>query len=337
MNLVRAELERLGARRFVQVMLVLLAFAFVVTAATNVAVSHRPTDAELVRAQQRAAAEIRELELSHERCLQRLRGDFSGGSFDGGYYADDCNALDPNQRERLPIAADHLTGVFVFGEATELLYILIAFLVLFGFLVGASYIGADLTSGGVVNLLLWRPRRVAVLAAKLGTLLAAVLLLAVVATVAYLVTFWLIALFDGYVGPVDGAFWSDLAAVWGRGLVVVLLASVIGFAIATLGRHTSAALGAVAAYVVFWELGAQVVLQILDAPRVDQLMLSSYVGAWLSGGVRFWDSSACTVQSSVPCDATYLLSWQAGLAVLLLLTGGLAAAAFAVFRRRDLV
>ena len=49
--------------------------------------------------------------------------------------------------------------MFTFAEEAEpLLYFLIAFLALFGFLVGASYIGADLNSGGVVNLLLWRPR-----------------------------------------------------------------------------------------------------------------------------------------------------------------------------------
>ncbi|MER7456294.1 ABC transporter permease subunit [Micromonospora sp. NPDC126480] len=337
MNLVRAELERLGARRFVQLMLVLLAFAFIITAATNVAVSHRPTAAEVSTAQQKAAAEIREMELRHNQCLAREHRDISDPLGDEYYYPEDCSVLDPAQRERMPIAADHLSGVFVFGDATELLYILIAFLVLFGFLVGASYIGADLTSGGVVNLLLWRPRRVTVLAAKLGTLLAAVLLLAVVATAVYLVTFWLIALLDGYVGPVDGAFWSDLGATWGRGVVVVLVATVVGFAIATLGRHTSAALGAVAAYAVFWELGAQVVLQILDIPRVDQLMLSSYVGAWLSGGVQLWDASACTGPTTGPCDGTYLLTWQAGLVVLLLLAGGLAAAAFTTFRRRDLI
>lgn len=42
MNLVRAELERLAARRFVQLMVVLLAAAFAVTVVTTLAGSHRP-------------------------------------------------------------------------------------------------------------------------------------------------------------------------------------------------------------------------------------------------------------------------------------------------------
>ena len=50
MNLVRAELERLTARRFVQLMLVLLAVAFAVTVATTLAGSHQPTATELQQA-----------------------------------------------------------------------------------------------------------------------------------------------------------------------------------------------------------------------------------------------------------------------------------------------
>ncbi|MEW2381305.1 ABC transporter permease subunit [Micromonospora sp. NPDC047707] len=338
MNLVRAELGRLGSRRFVQLMLVLLVLAFGVTALTNVAISHRPTPGELAVAQQKADSERREMELHHERCLARQRGELPPEDFDSGYFPSDCSIVDPGLRERLPVAADKLVGVFTFSHDTRpLLYFLIAFLVLFGFLVGASYIGADLNSGGVVNLLLWRPRRTTVLGAKLGTLMAAVLLLSLLATIAYLATFWMIALVDGYVGPVDADFWSDLGAVWGRGLVVVLLATVIGFAVATLGRHTSAALGAVAAYAVVWELGARLVLEILEVSRPDQLMLSSYLGAWLAGRAEFWDRNACTDSFGGFCDGTYTLTWPSGLAVLLLLAGGLTAASFVVFRRRDLI
>ncbi len=119
--------------------------------------------------------------------------------------------------------------MFSFAEQAEsLLSFLIAFLVLFGFLVGASYIGADLNSGGVVNLLLWRPRRLTVLAAKLGTLLGSVLALSLLASVAYLATFWVIGQSAGLPGRLDGDFWRSLGAVHGRGLVLVLLASAAG-------------------------------------------------------------------------------------------------------------
>ncbi|MFI6262355.1 ABC transporter permease subunit [Micromonospora sp. NPDC051006] len=337
MNLVRAELERLGARRFVQLMMVLLVLAFGVTAATTLAGSHRPTASELSEARSQAAQARQQLELSYQRCVDQVNGTLAPG-VEREYFPENCSELDPGRMERLPVATDFLTGVFTFDQqARPLLYFLIAFLVLFGFLVGASYIGADLNSGGVVNLLLWRPRRLTVLGAKLGTLLGAVLVLSLLASAAYLATFWVIGQTAGLPGRLDGEFWRGLGAIHGRGMVLVLLASTLGFALATLGRHTSAALGAAAAYAVVWELGARLVLEIVDAARPDQLMLSSHIGAWLSGEARFWDARACLNSGTGFCDGSYTLTWAPALAVLLGLTAVLAVAAFTTFRRRDLI
>ncbi|MFF0719383.1 ABC transporter permease subunit [Micromonospora sp. NPDC003816] len=335
MNLIRAEAERLAARRFVQLMVALLALAFVVTAGTTIAGSHSPSPAELAAAQRQAADDRRGLELEHDRCLARQQG--SPPREEDGYLPADCSEVDPALRDRLPVAADYLDGVFTFTRQAEpLLYFLVAFLVLFGFLVGASAIGADLNSGGVVNLLLWRPRRMTVLGTKLGTLLGAVLALSLLASATYLVTFWTIAQLAGHPGPTNPTFWSGLGTIWVRGLVLVLLATAIGFAVATMGRHTSAALGAVAAYLVVWELGGRIVLEIVGTARPDQLMLTSYVWAWLTGRVELWDDSACTNLLSSYCDGLYTLTWRPALAVLLSLTVGLTVTAFALFRRRDL-
>ncbi|MFG1655523.1 ABC transporter permease subunit [Micromonospora chersina] len=336
MNLVRAELERLAARRFVQLMLLLLVVAFAVTVATTLAGSHRPTPVELSRAQAQAADEVRNLELAHDRCLRIKAGTLTPDEND--YLPRDCAQIDPARMEKLPAASDYLSGVFVFAnEAEPLLYFLIAFLAMFGFLVGASYIGADLNSGGVVNLLLWRPRRFAVLGAKLGTLLGGLLGLSALASVAYLGVFWLIGEVSGLTGRMGGEFWLSLAAVWVRGLVLVLLAAALGFALATLGRHTSAALGTVAAYLVVWELGARLVFQILSVARPDRFMLSSYLAAWLSGEARFWDNDACSGDIAGFCDGYYSLGWAPGLVVLLALTAALVVGAFTAFRRRDLI
>ena len=336
MNLVRAEMERLSARRFVQLMVVLLLLAFAVTAATTLAGSHRPTADEKSNAQAQAAAQLRSMEEAHDRCLRIKTGEISPEESD--YVPADCLEIDPAQMERLPVASDFLSGVFTFSaEARPLLYFLIAFLVLFGFLVGASYIGADLNSGGVVNLLLWRPRRLAVLGTKLGTLLGALLVLAAVASAAYLAVFWLIAEKAGMPGRLDGEFWRSLGATYGRGLVLVLLGATAGFGLATLGRHTAAALGTVAAYLVVWEGGARVVLQILDAARPDRWMISSYVAAWLTGEAGFWDNHACRGDTAGFCDGFYTMSWKPGLVVLLGLAAVLVVAAFTAFRRRDLI
>ncbi|MGW1057451.1 ABC transporter permease subunit [Micromonospora rubida] len=336
MNLVRAEVERLAARRFVQLMLALLVVAFAVTAVTTLVGSHRPSSTEVAEAQRAAAEERQALNANYQRCVEAARGSLPPEEAES--FPDDCSAFDPAQRDRLPVAADHLQGVFNFADqARPLLYFLILFLVLFGFLVGASYIGADLSTGGVVNLLIWRPRRIAVLGAKLGTLLGALTVVSVLASAAYLGAFWLVGQTAGLPGATGGDFWPWLGLTWARGVVLVLFAAAAGFAIATLGRRTAAALGAVTAYAVVWELGLRVVMEVVNIPRGEDWMVSTYLDAWLTGEARLADATVCQDLSSGYCDGTYQLGWGLGLAVLLTLTGGLTLAAFAAFRRRDLI
>ncbi|MEH1016570.1 ABC transporter permease [Micromonospora sp. CPCC 206060] len=333
MNLVRAELERLAARRFVQLMVVLLIAAFGITIATTLASSHQPTRAELVRAEEQVAQTRLEMERSYRDCLASRR---AGTMVGQDPYPLVCTDLNPDRPGNVPTIEAFLYQVFVFDQQIRpLLYFLIAFLALFAFLVGASYIGADLTSGGMTNLLLWRPQRMTVLGTKLGTLLGAVLAVSLPSSLLYLGSFWLIARVGGLTGDPTAAFWNELSLTYLRGLVLVLAAGALGFSVATLGRHTAAALGTLAAYAVLWELGARIVFEIIEVARPDQWMLSSYLGAWLAGRAEFWDKQACQAVLSF-CEARYVITWRAGLVVLALVVAGAVAASFTAFRRRDL-
>ncbi|MEE6257471.1 ABC transporter permease subunit [Plantactinospora sonchi] len=327
MNLVRAEIGRLAARRFVQLMLVLLVTAFTVTLTATLASSRQPSVEEVQQAEVLAEERRQEAQVWYDQCV-------GAGRPGAAVREDHCKGLDP----ALIDASDHLPGVFVFDrQITDLLYFLIAFLCLFGFLVGASYIGADLTSGGMTNLLLWRPQRLLVLGSKLGTLLGAVLGLSLVASTVYLGAFRLVGQVRGMPGTPNAAFWADLLLLLTRGLLLVLMVTVLGFAIATLGRHTSAALGVAAAYVVVWEGGLRIVLHIIGAARPDDLMLSTYLFAWVTGKVRLYRATDChMLPGQESCDPFYTIGWPTGLAVLLLLVVAVAGAAFANFRRRDL-
>ncbi|MDW5328971.1 ABC transporter permease subunit [Plantactinospora sp. KLBMP9567] len=332
MNLVRAEIGRLAARRFVQLMLVLLVTAFGVTVATTLAGSHQPTAVEIRVAEARAEQQRADARLWYAECLRAERAGVPDREV---RYQGDCADIHPDRID----ASDFLTGVFVFDrQILDLTYFLIAFLCLFGFLVGASYIGADLTSGGMTNLLLWRPQRMVVLGTKLGTLLGGVLGLSVVASAAYLGAFRLIAEVRGLPGSPGSAFWTDLAGAVTRGLLLVLMVTALGFATATLGRHTSAALGVAAGYGVLWEVGGRIVMGIIDVARPDRLMLSSYVIAWVGGEIRLWAlaGDCAPVPGSGYCDRSYSILWPAGLVVLLGLTLLALGGAFAAFRRRDL-
>nr|MDT0663090.1 ABC transporter permease subunit [Micromonospora sp. DSM 115978] len=331
MNLIRAEIDRLTARRFARLMVLLLIGAFGITIATTIAGTHAPTEAELARAQAQAVQSRQDAERWYADCVAVQRSDEPPAVVEK--YPRDCDELRPVRID----TADFLYGVFVFDrQIRPLAYFLVTFLALFGFLVGASYVGADLNSGGMTNLLLWRPRRLTVLGTKLGTLLAGVLLVSLTAAVGYLAAFWVIAEVGGLTGDPDGEFWGGLALTVGRGLALVLMATSIGFAVATLGGHTAAALGAVAAYTVLWEAGARIVMEIVEVARPDQWMLSTHVAAWMTGEVSLWDQSACRGAVSFDCDGTYTITWLPALLVLLAVTGGAGAAAFATFRRRDL-
>ena len=114
----------------------------------------------------------------------------------------------------------------------------------------------------------------------------------------------------------DGDFWPSLGLIWFRGVVLVLFAAAAGFAIATLGRRTAAALGAVTAYAVVWELGLRVVMEVVNMPRAEDWMLSTYLDAWLTGEARLADATVCSGVTGY-CDGSYQLGWGLGLTVLL--------------------
>lgn len=321
MNLALAELSRLVARRFVQLMTVLLIAAFGVTVATTVASSHQPTAVEWQRAEDQVRLAEQRIADVREDCERRQ----ASASF--------CEAY----AERDPRIEDYLFGVFVFSEEiTDLVYFLIAFLALFAFLVAASFVGAELTSGGMTNLLLWRPQRLTVLGTKLATVLAATVAVSIAASVLYIGAFYAIAEVAGVPGAVDGEFWGDLALTVLRGLGMVLFAGALGFGAATLGRHTAAALGLIATYAIVWEIGARIVFEVVEVGRPDQYMLTSYIGAWMAGDVSFYDQYACIGSFGSLCDGQYELTWLHAAAVFAITLAVIVGGAFATFRHRDL-
>jgi hypothetical protein len=320
-NLLRAEFTRLVTRRFTQVMAAVLLGAFGVTLATTLSSTHRPTETEVARAERQAESEQANLRLVRDQCEGAKRPD-APAEMRVRYQDVDCRAFDPAQIS----VDDFLPGVFSFtGSIRSLVMFLSAFLALFGFLVGASFVGAELTSGGMTNLLLWRPRRLQVLGAKLGTLLAGVGGLAVAATLIYLGTFWILAEVAGRPGQQTGQFWGEVLLVCLRGIGLALFAAAIGFAVATLGRHTSAALGVLAGYAVVWEIGARIVMEIVHTDRPARWMLSSYLTAWMDGKLDL------TVGNSPEA----IRWWHAGLLFAVLL-GVVVGGAFTQFRRQDL-
>lgn len=327
MSLLRAELDRLLARRLVRLMFVLLLVAFGITVATTLAASTTPTSAQLATATQQAEQERLRAELNYRDCLAAQS---PGPAELREQFPPFCPPVDPADYR----PENYVPGAFVFEREIEgLLYFQIAFLALFGFVVAASFIGTELASGGVTNLLLWESRRSRVLGAKLGVILAAVAVVAVVSTALFVGAFWVIAEVAGLPGRMTGQRWGWLVLTALRGLGTVLGAAVGGFAIATLGRHTAAALGAVAAYAVLWEAGARVVMTVVDTSLTELWMLSTYLGAWTTGTQSVFNNN-CRYNYEVCTIDVY---WGHAAAVFGVLLAALLGTAFRSFDRRDLI
>jgi ABC-type transport system involved in multi-copper enzyme maturation permease subunit len=311
MNLIKAEIIRYFSRRFLIVMLISLMGAFGFTVFTVMASSEKPSEQRWADAQQQAAQDRIYFEGEYNLCLK---------SFPDGKR---CQDLHPSRVQ----PEDYLYDSFSFRRSIGgLVYFLAAFLSLFAFLVTASFIGSELHSGGITNLLLWRPERRAVLGTKLGVALAATAAIAVPFSVLYVGTFYGIARWTGWVGYLPETFWGDLTQTCLRGVGLALLSSLIAFAVATIGRHTAAALGALMGYVVVWEGGARLILSLVDRTTSDDSwFLSTHVAAWMADGYWYYLNSL----------RHHLAWWESGMVL-----GGIGVAltvfAFSLFQRRDL-
>ncbi|HEX6683081.1 MAG TPA: ABC transporter permease subunit [Candidatus Limnocylindrales bacterium] len=309
MNLVRAEAARILARRFTRLMVVVLLATFVVTILVVLGKSKQPTEEMWENARSIAANVESSRRLEYSTCLQT-------------HTAGECEELNPDR----VVPENYLWGVFNFArEIGALVAFLTAFLAFFGFLIAASFIGSELHSGGVINLLLWRPNRAAVLGAKFGVAMAFIAAVSVVFSILFVGTFYALAGGTGWIGDADvPGFWSSLALLCLRGIGLALIVSAVGFAVATIARHTAAALGVLFGYLVIWELGARLIVETLNLNNSntgrDSWFLASHVSTWMAGR-----------------DNTYsLTSFTDAALVFAVIVGGLTALAFTTFRRRDI-
>lgn len=289
MNLLLAEAKRLLARRFTWIMLLITAGILGLVVLGVGLSSHRPTPDTVARAERNAQEQRVAMEQMLADCKLHRE---AGGAGEPGLPPDvSCEqAFDPSQVR----TEDFMPHTFVFhDEVPTLVQVLGGVIALFGFAVGASFVGAEWNSGGMMNLLLWRPRRIPVLLTKLGTALAGVLAIGAAVGVGYLATLWGVAAVRGRSGTLDPSFWQSLGLTSVRALALALAATVIGFALASLGRHTATALGVGVGYLIVGEAGASIVLALADVSRQERYVLSSYVTAWLNNGMTYYDYPQC--------------------------------------------
>jgi ABC-2 type transport system permease protein len=245
-RLIVAELRRIAARRMVRLTVVL---AFVGIALGGVAAFAWSGSLSEAEYQQRVAeAEARQVaqEAEIDACLRA-----NGVSRDDEI--SDAIAEQCFRRDLVEIGRGVDDPRFHRSRLEGVLKGVSGALAVLGWALGASLVGAEFASRSMTTLLTWETRRGRVFLAKSVAVVAAMSVLALVVLTLVALAMWpSLALHGAPLEPCDPTL-ASLAGTVARGVALTTLASGIGFAIATIGRNTAAALGVGFAYVIVLE------------------------------------------------------------------------------------
>ena len=116
-------------------------------------------------------------------------------------------------------------------------------LMMLGWLIGASSMGAEWHNRTITSLLTWEPRRVRALVAKMVAAAMIVWIWVALLQGAFLLAMYPTAALRGTFDGVDASWWAEVGGLLARAGLLASVAAVLGLSIATVGRNTAAALG----------------------------------------------------------------------------------------------
>ncbi|MEV4618333.1 ABC transporter permease subunit [Asanoa sp. NPDC049573] len=338
MSLPKAEVRRLFKRRVTRIFLILTLLGLAIFPVAFTISSQRTGPEQRAQAAERAQQDFERASADFKLQVAQCEAEKAAGATDTEVrYGPNCGA-DFGPRPEYFEPANYLPFEFDFSrEFQPSVYVFCAILALVAFVIGASFVGAEWHTGGMTNLLLWRPRRIPVLLTKLGVLLGAMLGLTVVVGALWTAAFWAIGRYDGQVGKLTSGVWQSFALTGARGAVAVLLAATLGFCLASIGRHTAMALGVGIGAVVVSEIGLRIAFELVQVRFGDRFILSTYLVAWFDKKFTLYDYRACDFAQGQCNPGELVITWQQSAAlfaiVLVLALGG----AIWSMRRRDVV
>ncbi len=235
-SLLRAELHRFRSRRFIQLLVGLLLLGWLISTVIGLLQFGEPTDADRAEAQAQLEQMVADQEAFRQQCLDdpNLPADLSPEEVCGPPMStDDFRAEDFLTTAPFDLGSSGAPGALAFGAAAAVL----------GFLIGATWIGAEWSSRSIVALLFWVPRRMRVMGSKLLVLALGAAALGVLAQALWLVMAGTLSTLVGNDEPLPPGFWGDLLLTQSRSVLLVVLAALGGFGLANLVRNTGASLG----------------------------------------------------------------------------------------------
>lgn len=338
MSLYVTELRRLFKRRITRLMLVLLVLGLAGVVASLGLSSEKIGPAQRAAAEARAEQEYQQTIRLHQQNIAECEAAAARGVNTEERYGPDCGRQWAPQREMFE-ARWYLP--YEFNMRAEFGWLIAAFagmMALFAFLVSASFVGAEWHSGGMMNLLLWRPKRVTVLLTKLAAVLSALLAISVVLGSLWTGAVWLIARYAGTTAKMTPGVWESFAISGARAAGLILAVGAVSFGLASLGRHTAMALGAAVGVGVISEIGIRLAVELAQVRFGDRFVLSTYAMAWFQKQWTLTDHRSCDFSRGrgecVP--KVLIIDWQDSALVFGLGTAVVLVAAVWAMRRRDI-
>jgi ABC-2 type transport system permease protein len=205
-------------------------------------------------------------------------------------------------------------------------------LVFIAFLIGASFVGAEFSSGSIGNWLTFEPRRLRVYGSKLLGAAIGLVPVAVVITGILLLGTFLIVDQLGSTASTTNKVWGNLFETAGRVVLLTAVGAALGSVVGLLLRHTAAAIGLVMGYIVIVEGVFGGFLQ-KTQPWLIRLNFDAFVG---HGTSYYVEQCATGEGGSYNCTSVEKhLSFEHGAWYLGIATVAVVLLGALVFRRRD--
>lgn len=326
-GLLRAEVHRFLARRFIRVLLVVALVGWVAALVVSLLAYQSPTPEGLAAAREMQQEQIQLSNEGREQCLAdpSRPDDVPVDNWCGPEFTE----------ESMPLSLFLSPAPFSLAEnGTSGAVSVAAVAAMLAFLVGGTFVGAEWSSRSMVALLFWETRRPRVMGAKVLVTAAAAAVLGLLMQAAWLGMAALLQAVAGDGGSAPEGFWADLLEAQGRGVLLTVFAGLLGFGLTNLLRNTGAATGVAFVYVAIVETAVRAL-----RPAWQPWLLTNNAAALvLPGGLRVsWqDEGVDTLGGPVYEMVEYLLTNGQAAVYLAVVTAVVVAAGVVLFSRRDL-
>jgi hypothetical protein len=326
-GLLRAEVHRFLARRFIRVLLALTLLGWVAALVISLLSFQSPTPESLAAARQQQQQSIELSNQGREQCLADpdLPTDAPAETFCGG----------PATEANTPLSLFlHPAPFSMSSNADNGAVSVAAAAAALTFLVGATFVGAEWSSRSMVALLFWETRRPRVMGAKLLVIALAAALLGALMQALWLGLATLLQSVAGDgIAPAAG-FWSGLLATSGRGVLLAVFAGLLGFGLTNLLRNTGAATGVAFVYLAIVENAVRAL-----RPAWQPWLLTNNAAALVlpDGLTLSWSAGGGDPESFGAFEQVeYVLGHGQALVFLTVVTAVVLGAGVVLFSRRDL-